>query len=202
MSSFKKWIFILLICLSLISSIECCEHKDKYKFKYKKHLRELRGGYRYASPDERRKQGRSGYYSKKYEKYYAEDDIYFKKINGVGKTYEPLYVYFRPKNYYTPRGYFSPKYNETYYDGYGYNFFTGAKGYYQYSLNTPIDYSALYASMASTLCCLGCACCCQWLCNKETNYQFPDEMDDSSEKERKRKHNKEITIKKYGNKNQ
>ena len=34
---------------------------------------------------------------------------------------------------YFEKGYFSPVYKLTYYDGYGYNYYTGAYGYYEYS---------------------------------------------------------------------
>ena len=36
-------------------------------------------------------------------------------------------------NYFDPDGYQSPTYGLTYYDGYGYNFYNGHKGYYEYS---------------------------------------------------------------------
>ena len=35
---------------------------------------------------------------------------------------------------YNAAGYYSPTYLLMYYDGYGYNFYTGAYGYYEYSL--------------------------------------------------------------------
>ena len=76
------------------------------------------------TPDEKRKYGRVGSYSSKYDTKYADHDVYFTKSMGVGRTFKPLYVYFKPNNFYTPKGYLSPTYNQTYYDGYGYNFFT------------------------------------------------------------------------------
>ena len=51
------------------------------------------------------------------------------------KTYEPLYVYYKPPNYYNPVGYYSTTYLIIYYDGYGYNFYYGTNGYYEYSVN-------------------------------------------------------------------
>jgi hypothetical protein len=66
---------------------------------------------------------------------------YFDKVTG--KTYKPLLVYFRPADYYNPNGYYSKTYLLVYYDGYGYNFFTGAYGYYEYSINAMSEEEAL-----------------------------------------------------------
>ena len=49
------------------------------------------------------------------------------------RTYEQLNKYFKAPNYLDEKGYYSTFYELTYYDGYGYNFYTGAKGYYEYS---------------------------------------------------------------------
>jgi len=50
-----------------------------------------------------------------------------------GKTYDQLYEYYKAPDYYNKKGYFSPVYKISYYDGYGYNFYTSAYGYYEYS---------------------------------------------------------------------
>jgi len=51
----------------------------------------------------------------------------------AGKTYNELYDYYRPPEFYNEKGYTSPYYKETYYDGYGQNFYYGNYGYYEYS---------------------------------------------------------------------
>ena len=48
-------------------------------------------------------------------------------------TYEPLYVYFRPAGFVAVTWYYSPTYGLRYNDGYGYNFYYGGYGYYEYS---------------------------------------------------------------------
>ena len=51
-----------------------------------------------------------------------------------GRTYKPLTTYYLPAiGYKTQFGYYSPEYLTTYYDGYGYNFYTGQGNYYQFS---------------------------------------------------------------------
>ena len=47
-----------------------------------------------------------------------------------GKSYSPIYAYYLPVGYYNPTGYYSPLYMKIYYNGYGYNFYTGAYSYY------------------------------------------------------------------------
>ena len=54
-----------------------------------------------------------------------------------GRTYKPLYFYYRAPNYYNEAGYYSNTFLMTYYDGYGYNFYYGTYGYYDYSVNPP-----------------------------------------------------------------
>ena len=61
--------------------------------------------------------------------------IYANAYLRDGRTYEPLYVYYRAPNYYNPAGYYSALYLQTYYDGYGYNFYYQTYGYYEYSEN-------------------------------------------------------------------
>ena len=41
-------------------------------------------------------------------------------------------------DYHNPDGYYSETYGLTYYDGYGYNYYTHALGYYEYS-RPPLD---------------------------------------------------------------
>jgi hypothetical protein len=55
--------------------------------------------------------------------------------SAAGKTYSRLYAYYRPKNYYFKQGYYSTTFTLIYYDGYGYNFYYGDYGYYEYSIN-------------------------------------------------------------------
>jgi hypothetical protein len=55
--------------------------------------------------------------------------------SATGKTYQPLYVYYKPANYYNKIGYYSTTFLLIYYDGYGYNFYYGEYGYYEYSVN-------------------------------------------------------------------
>ena len=57
-----------------------------------------------------------------------------------GKTYSRLYVYYKPENYYNATGYYSTTFTLVYYDGYGYNFYYGDYGYYEYSLNEEKDW--------------------------------------------------------------
>ena len=52
-----------------------------------------------------------------------------------GRTYEPLWEYYRPPDFKANEGYYSTTYLQTYFDGYGYNFYYGADSYYEYSVN-------------------------------------------------------------------
>ena len=60
---------------------------------------------------------------------------YYNQYYSNGKTYSPLYVYYRPANYYNAAGFYSTVYLMNYYDGYGYNFYYGTYGYYEYSVH-------------------------------------------------------------------
>ena len=53
------------------------------------------------------------------------------------RTYKELHNYFRPDNFFNEDGYYSKTYAHTYYDGYGYNFYNGNTGYYEYSRPPP-----------------------------------------------------------------
>jgi hypothetical protein len=54
---------------------------------------------------------------------------------SLGRTTQPLYVYYKAPNYYNRLGYYSKTYLFVYYDGYGYNFYYNTYGYYEYSVN-------------------------------------------------------------------
>ena len=84
--------------------------------------------------------------------YYKEPHAKFNKYWNAEtkKTYDELYLYFKPENYYDPVGYYSERYKKTYYDGYGHNFFYGQGDYYEYTWTPehknhiePIDLSDL-----------------------------------------------------------
>ena len=87
-------------------------------------------------------------YSGTYNKNYASNGVYSYSTYknpavytntywnaGTGRTSQPLYVYYRPVNYNNPIGYYSTVFLLVYYDGYGYNFYYGTYGYYEYSVN-------------------------------------------------------------------
>ena len=67
-----------------------------------------------------------------------------------GRTYEPLYFYFRPDDYINESGYYSSKYDTIYRDGYGYNFFYDTYGYYEYSIH-PKDKAANVGAIIGTV---------------------------------------------------
>ena len=50
-----------------------------------------------------------------------------------GRSWEELHSYFKAPNQFNKKGYKSSLYGLTYYDGYGYNYYTGNYGYYEYS---------------------------------------------------------------------
>merc|ERR1711871_801821 len=50
------------------------------------------------------------------------------------RTYFDLYSYYLPDNLVGMPNYFSPTYLKTYTDGYGYNFYYGGTGYYEYTV--------------------------------------------------------------------
>ena len=49
------------------------------------------------------------------------------------KTKVELYDYYKSSEKFNKAGYLSPVYGKTYYDGYGYNYYNGNYGYYEYS---------------------------------------------------------------------
>ena len=50
------------------------------------------------------------------------------------RTYNELYNYYRPEDFEASVGYYSHYYKGVYYDGYGYNFYNGKYGYYEFSM--------------------------------------------------------------------
>ena len=139
----------LIACLLILLTDVSSKPVDRYK------RRELRGG-RGGGGGGRSSGGysRSSGYSKSGS--YTSGRSTYKVSNGVYKystvrndpvrtnkywdpstkrTTEPFYVYYLPANYYNAAGYYSSTFSKTYYDGYGYNFYYGTYGYYDYSVN-------------------------------------------------------------------
>jgi hypothetical protein len=54
------------------------------------------------------------------------------------RTYKSLYNYYKAPEGRFSEGYVSKKYGLTYYDGYGYNYYSDKLGYYEYSRHPPI----------------------------------------------------------------
>ena len=66
-----------------------------------------------------------------------------------------MYVYYLPPGLYFAVGYYSPLYLRIYYDGYGYNFYFGQYGYYEYSVNPYEEFpTTLIATIAGIVGCL------------------------------------------------
>ena len=103
---------------------------------------------------------------------------------AAAQTYSPLYVYYRPPDYYNSNGYYSNVFLLVYYDGYGYNFYYGDFGYYEYSLNeappgvtpTPVYYGGggdggggggVVLIFIGVICC--CFCCGVYCAEKNKN---------------------------------
>lgn len=80
---------------------------------------------------------------------------------SAGKTYQPLYTYYRPANYYNAAGYYSTTFLLIYYNGYGYNFYYNTYGYYEYSVN-PSPPSSGGGGSAGAI--IGTICYCFCLC--------------------------------------
>ena len=60
-------------------------------------------------------------------------------------------MYYLPDGFEAESGYYSSSYSKTYYDGYGYNFYSGEYGYYQASPNYKPESSLDFALVASLL---------------------------------------------------
>jgi hypothetical protein len=125
---------------------------DSYDDMRKNNLRELRGrgGGRSSRYSGSRSYSRSSRYTARYNKNYAATNnykyaysryanptSYSNSYYSVSKarTSRPLYVYYRAPNYFNARGYYSTVFLLVYYNGYGYNFYYGRYGYYEYSIN-------------------------------------------------------------------
>ena len=50
------------------------------------------------------------------------------------RTYNDLENYYKNLEYFNAKGYYSSYYDHTYYDGYGFNYYTGSYGYYEFSM--------------------------------------------------------------------
>jgi len=55
-----------------------------------------------------------------------------------------LTEYYKAPNYFNAEGYFSQEYGLVYYDGYGYNFYNGEYGYYEYSRAPAISTGSVF----------------------------------------------------------
>ena len=81
--------------------------------------------------------------------------------SATRKTYQPLYSYYKPANYYNSLGFYSTVYLRVYYDGYGYNFYYGNYGYYEYSVHPSQGSSAvsfIFLLVCVCFCCVPCFC--------------------------------------------
>ena len=129
-------IFILLFfSIILISENQAKEQTLKYSYDYpaspashKRFLRRGGDGWSFS---------RSSYYSNsKYNvKIRTNKHKYIVNNYSYGRTFVAFHVYYLPLNYYDPIGYYSTLYKQTYYDGYGYNFYYGEYAYYADSPN-------------------------------------------------------------------
>ena len=147
-----NWGFLILLIIAFSSSLSPSLASPS---------RELRGRYsgsRYSSSRySGSRSSRSSYYSStsrttttktiRYQKT-ANTPTYTNSYFSGGKTYQPLYTYYLPKNYYNAAGYYSTLFLLTYYDGYGYNFYYGQYGYYEYSVND-VQVGALFEILES-----------------------------------------------------
>ena len=178
MSTLTLMLFIfmtILVRADSDSAIDLTYETDDYSMSNilrKNYLRELRGrgggrSSRYSGS--RSYSSRSSRYNKAYSatnnyKYaysrYANPVTYSNSYYSVTtkRTSRPLYVYYRAPNYYNALGYYSTVFLLVYYDGYGYNFYYGRYGYYEYSINqTPQDQGNPVVGIVITAICCMCA---------------------------------------------
>jgi hypothetical protein len=105
------------------------------------------------------------------------------------RTSKPLYVYYRAPNYYNAVGYYSTVFLVVYYDGYGYNFYYGRYGYYDYSINQipvymappPSANSTAIAGLVVCCVCVGCIVKAILFCrsqNKPTDVENEEDEDE------------------------
>ena len=125
--------FIILLIL-----ISVTEARDPYRH------RELKGGRSGGGRSSSSSSGRSSRSTTARSTYKVTNGVYkYSTVKNTpirtntywdgSKTYEPLYVYYLPVNYYSAVAYYSVTYGLMYYDGYGYNFYYNTYGYYEYS---------------------------------------------------------------------
>ena len=129
-----------LLWLAIFSSVFL------YEIECKNNYRLLRGSYgssMYSSMEKIQKQkpAKTRDYGERYNAYFKD-----------GRTYSKLYVYYRPDNFYWEIGYYSLVYKDTYYDGYGYNFYYGVYGYYENSRNDE-SFLGIFLLIGGTLLC-------------------------------------------------
>ena len=86
---------------------------------------------------------------------YASPTSYSNSYLSNGKTYQPLYTYYKAPNYYNSAGYYSTTFLVVYYDGYGYNFYYDTYGYYEYSVH-PEDSSMGVGGIIGLILIFGC----------------------------------------------
>ena len=79
-------------------------------------------------------QGISSMHQIKYSNY-KNSRIYTNSYFNGEKTFKPLYSYYLPMGFEAESYYYSALYGLKYNDGYGYNFYSGEYGYYEYSVN-------------------------------------------------------------------
>ena len=93
-------------------------------------------------------------------RYYPNPVTRYNKYWNGKRTTEAFTTYYKPEDFYNPEGYFSYRFGRIYYDGYGYNFYTGKYGYYEFSLNLeqyrPDYVIATVALAVSLVFCMGC----------------------------------------------
>ena len=149
---------IILLLLFIIGTISPHATNDLYQYEKNpdhhlpRFLRGRGGGGRGGRGGRgRRSSYYSGSYSSKYKVRYTSRNSYLKN----GRTYGPLYTYYRPLGYYHALGYYSLLYARIYYDGYGYNFYYGKYAYYESSPND-VNYADIITAIFTVLC----ICCC------------------------------------------
>jgi len=142
---------LIIVLIFIIGTIEC--HNYQYASETNENSRTLMKDIHSLLPEhksskEKRKLRRGGggrsssrssysssYSSKKTttKKTKSTSNSYFN--SKTGRTYQPLYVYYMPLNYYSAIGYYSTLYLLIYHNGYGYNFYYNKYGYYENSPN-------------------------------------------------------------------
>jgi hypothetical protein len=121
-------------------------------------------GTKYAYVNNYNMKPTSTYYAKKYTTVRSTRSYYNNYFNSNTRmTYGPLYVYYRPPGLLLSVYYYSALYGLRYNDGYGYNFYYGAYGYYEYSMNPQMRSSGgggMIAGIVVGVLLVACICCC------------------------------------------